>query len=228
MLKGILGKKIGMTQIFTEDGQRVPVTVVEAGPLHILAVLKENDKKGHPVNAVEVGFDVVREVNPSLKEDLGDDFSLSKALRLNKPQLGHFKKAGFEKKFGFVKQIKVDDVESFNVGEVLTLENFEFFAKVDVRGISKGRGFAGPIKRHGQKTGKKTHGSRFHRKPGSMGPSAWPARVFPGKKLAGHYGNVAATIRNLEVMKVDVERNLLLIKGAIPGANGNYVIVSAS
>ncbi len=228
MLKGILGKKIGMTQIFTEDGQRVPVTVVEAGPLHILSVLNENEKKGHPVNAVEVGFDVVREVNPDLKEKFGDDFDLSKALRLNKPQLGHFKKAGFEKKFGFVKQIKVDSTEDFTVGDVLTLKDFEFFTKVDVRGISKGRGFSGPIKRHGQKTGKKTHGSRFHRKPGSMGPSAWPARVFPGKKLAGQFGNTAVTLRNLEVVKVDVERNLLLIKGAIPGANGNYVIVSAS
>lgn len=228
MLKGILGKKIGMTQIFTEDGQRVPVTVVEAGPLHVLSVLKESEEKGHPVNAVEVGFDVVREVKPELKEKLGEDFDLSKALRLNKPQLGHLKKAGFEKKFGFIKQIKVDGVDGFAVGEVLTLKDFEFFMKVDVRGISKGRGFSGPIKRHGQKTGKQTHGSRFHRKPGSMGPSAWPARVFPGKRLAGQFGNTAVTLRNLEVMKVDIERNLLLIKGAIPGANGNYVIVSAS
>jgi large subunit ribosomal protein L3 len=228
MLRGILGKKIGMTQVFTEEGQRVPVTVLEAGPLHVLAVLKENEKKGHPVNAVEVGFDVVRDVNPELKEKLGDDFNLAKALRLTKPQLGHFKKAGFEKKFGFVKQIKVEEVEGFNVGEILTLKDFEFFAKVDVCGISKGRGFTGVIKRHGQKIGKRTHGSRFHRKPGSMGPSAWPARVFPGKKLAGHHGSTNVTIRNLEVMKVDIERNLLLIKGAIPGANGNYVIVSAS
>jgi len=228
MLKGILGKKIGMTQVFTEDGQRIPVTVVEAGPLHVMAVMEENDKKGHPVNAVEVGFDVVREIDADLKEKLGSEFDTAKALRLNKSQLGHVKKAGFEKKFGFIKQIKVDNTEDFKVGEVLTLEHFEFFAKVDVRGISKGRGFAGPIKRHGQKMGKNTHGSRFHRKPGSMGPSAWPARVFPGKKLAGHYGNTSTTVRNLEVVKVDVERNLLLIKGAIPGANGNYVIVSAS
>jgi len=226
MLKGMLGKKIGMTQIFLEDGTRIPVTAVEIGPLHVLKVLKKTEKKGHPVNAIEVGFDVKRTVKPELREQFGEDFSVTKALRLNKPNYGQVKKAGFEMKFGFIKQVKVDTPENFEVGSILTLEDFKIIKRVDVQGVSKGRGFAGPIKRHGQKTGKRTHGSRFHRKPGSMGPSAWPARVFPGKKLAGHMGSANVTVRSLEVVRIDVERNLILIKGGIPGANGGYVIIS--
>ena len=226
MLKGMLGKKIGMTQIFTDDAVRIPVTAVEAGPLYILKVLKETEEKGHAINAIEVGFDVKREVQPALEEKFGEDYDVTKTLRLTKPLYGHYKKAGFEKKFGYVKQIKVDNPEEYEVGTILTLEDFDIVKKVNVRGVSKGRGFAGPIKRHGQKTGKRTHGSRFHRKPGSMGPSAWPARVFPGKKLAGHMGNVNITVRNLEIVKVDLERNLILIKGGIPGPNGSYVMIS--
>ncbi len=226
MLKGMLGKKIGMTQIFQEDGELIPVTAVELGPLYVLKVLKETEKKGHPVNALELGFDVKREIKPGLKEKFGDDFDPAKALRLTKPLYGHYKKAGFEKKFGFVRQVSVDNPDEYKVGSVLTLEDFNIVKKVDVRALSKGRGFAGPIKRHGQKTGRKTHGSRYHRRAGSMGPSAWPARVFPGKKLAGHMGNAYVTVRNLEVVRIDKERNIVLVKGSVPGANGSYVLVS--
>lgn len=228
MLKRIVGKKIGMTRVFTETGQSLPVTVVEVGPVHILKVLKKTEGNGHAVDAIEVGFDVVREVRPELKEQFGEEFSLAKALRLTKPVLGQITKAGFEKKFGLVKQLRVCDPSQFNVGEVLDLTKFDFKKRVTVTGISKGRGFTGPIKRHGVHMGPNSHGSRYHRRGGSMGPSASPSRVYPGKKLAGQYGNETVTVRNLEVIRVDAERNLLVVKGAIPGANGNYVMIKAS
>lgn len=229
MIKGFVGKKIGMTQVFNENGQRIPVTVVEAGPLYVLKVTKKTEGKGHQVNAIEVGFDVVREVKPGLKEKFQEDeFKLTKALRLTSPLLGHIKKAGFEKKFGIVKQIRIENMESVKMGDVLTLKDFEFAKKVNVQGTTKGRGFTGAIKRWGKSTGPNTHGSRYHRGAGSLGNSTTPARVYPGRKIAGQHGNALRTIRNLEVVKVDIERNLLIIKGAIPGANGKYIFVKAS
>lgn len=228
MLKRILGKKIGMTRVFTKEGLSIPVTVVEVGPIHILKVIKETEGKGHNVNAIEVGFDVVREVKPELKERFGDDFNLSKALKLTKPILGQITKAGFEKKFGLIKQLRVESPELFKEGDVLDVSRFEFKKRVTITGLSKGRGFSGPVKRHGVGTGPNTHGSRYHKRPGSMGACADPSRVYPGKRLAGQYGNETVTVRNLDVVKVDVERNLIVVKGAIPGANGNYVVVKAS
>lgn len=228
MLKKIFGKKIGMTQIFTENGVRIPVTVLEVSPLHVLRVLKETKGKGHAVNAIEVGYDVVREVKAELQEMFKEEFALHKALRVKKPVLGVIKKAGFEKKFALIRQIKVEKPEEFNAGDVLTLEQFQLVKKVDVQGTTKGRGFTGPIKRHNLHTGPNTHGSRYHRGQGSLGPSADPSRVYPGKKLAGHYGNEIATVRNLDVVKVDLENNLLVVKGAVPGANGGYVVIKTS
>ncbi len=228
MLKRMVGKKVGMTRVFTDAGRSLPVTVVEVGPVHVLRVLEKSEGKGHSVNAIEVGFDVVREVQPELKERFGEEFDLAKALRVSKPVLGQLAKAGFEKKFALVKQLRVGDPSQFKVGEVLDLTQLDLKKRVTVTGLSKGRGFTGPIKRHGLHTGRKTHGSRYHRRPGSMGPSASPSRVYPGKKLAGQYGNETVTVRNLEVIRVDAERNLLVVKGSIPGANGNYVMIKVS
>lgn len=204
-MKGILGKKIGMTQVFTEEGSVVPVTVVEAGPVTITQIKKlEND--GY--QAIQVGFVDAKE----------------KAL--NKPQKGHLAKAGVLKRN--LKEFRVSSVEGYEVGQEIKADVFVAGDKIDVTGISKGKGFQGPIKRHGQSRGPESHGSRYHRRPGSMGGASYPGRVFKNKKLAGHMGSIRITIQNLEVVRVDAEKNLLLIKGAIPGAKGSIVTVKSA
>ena len=201
-MKGILGKKIGMTQIFTEVGEVVPVTVVEAGPV-VITQIKTVEKDGY--NAVQVGFGDVKEKS------------------LNKPQKGHLAAANTLKKH--LKEFRVDSVEGYTVGQEIKADLFAAGEMIDVTGISKGKGFQGPIKRHGQSRGPESHGSRYHRRPGSMGACSFPGRVFKNKKLAGHMGSVKVTVQNLEVVKIDAEKNLILVKGAIPGAKGSVVTI---
>lgn len=199
-MKGMLGKKIGMTQVFTAEGQVIPVTVVEAGPM-VVTQIKTVDKDGY--NAIQIGFGDVKE----------------KAL--NKPQKGHLAAANTLKKH--LKEFRVDSVEGYTVGQEIKADVFASGEMIDVTGISKGKGFQGPIKRHGQSRGPESHGSRYHRRPGSMGACSFPGRVFKNKKLAGHMGSVKVTVQNLEVVKVDADKNLVLVKGAIPGAKGSVV-----
>ena len=203
MSKGILGKKVGMTQIFTKDGILVPVTVIEATPIVVLQV-KTVENDGY--QAVQVGYGEVKEKS------------------LNKPQKGHFAKAGVGLK-KFVREFRSEDVANYTLAQELNVSMFEVGQKVDVTGTSKGKGFQGPIKRHNQSRGPMSHGSRYHRGPGSMGAASDPSRVFKGKKLAGHMGAVRRTIQNLEVIRVDAEKNLILIKGAIPGPKKGLVVV---
>ena len=201
-MKGILGKKLGMTQIFTEEGIVVPVTVVEAGP-NVVTQVKTVEKDGY--NAIQVGFEDAKEKS------------------LNKPQKGHLAAANVLKKH--LKEFRVDAVEEFTVGQEIKADLFAAGEKIDVTGTSKGKGFQGPIKRHGQSRGPESHGSRYHRRPGSMGACSFPGRVFKNKKLAGHMGSVTVTVQNLEVVRVDAEKNLILVKGAIPGAKGSIVTI---
>ena len=199
-MKGILGKKLGMTQIFTEEGIVVPVTVVEAGP-NVVTQVKTVEKDGY--NAIQVGFEDAKEKS------------------LNKPQKGHLAAANVLKKH--LKEFRVDAVEEFTVGQEIKADLFAAGEKIDVTGTSKGKGFQGPIKRHGQSRGPESHGSRYHRRPGSMGACSFPGRVFKNKKLAGHMGSVKVTVQNLEVVRVDADKNLILVKGAIPGPKGSVV-----
>lgn len=201
-MKGILGKKLGMTQIFTEEGIVVPVTVVEAGP-NVVTQVKTVEKDGY--NAIQVGFEDAKEKS------------------LNKPQKGHLAAANTLKKH--LKEFRVDSVEGYTVGQEIKADLFAAGELIDVTGISKGKGFQGPIKRHGQSRGPETHGSRYHRRPGSMGACSFPGRVFKNKKLAGHMGSVKVTVQNLEVVRVDADKNLILVKGAIPGPKGSMVTI---
>ncbi|MDU1203790.1 MAG: 50S ribosomal protein L3 [Clostridiales bacterium] len=201
-MKGILGKKIGMTQIFTEHGEVIPVTVVEAGPV-VVTQVKTTENDGY--TAIQVGF--------------GD----AKEKSLNKPQKGHLAAANTLKKH--LKEFRVDSVEGYTVGQEIKADLFAAGELIDVTGISKGKGFQGPIKRHGQSRGPETHGSRYHRRPGSMGACSYPGRVFKNKKLAGHMGSVKVTVQNLEVVRVDADKNFILVKGAIPGAKGSVVTI---
>ena len=201
-MKGILGKKLGMTQIFTEEGIVVPVTVVEAGP-NVVTQVKTVEKDGY--NAIQVGFEDAKEKS------------------LNKPQKGHLAAANVLKKH--LKEFRVDAVEEFTVGQEIKADLFAAGEKIDVTGTSKGKGFQGPIKRHGQSRGPESHGSRYHRRPGSMGACSFPGRVFKNKKLAGHMGSVKVTVQNLEVVRVDADKNLILVKGAIPGHKGSMVTI---
>ena len=200
MKKGLIGKKIGMTQIFDEAGNAVPVTVVEAGPV-VVTQVKTIENDGY--NAVQVGFVDAKEKS------------------LNKPQKGHLAAANTLKKH--LKEFRVESVDAYTVGQEIKADVFAAGEMIDVTGISKGKGFQGPIKRHGQSRGPESHGSRYHRRPGSMGACSYPGRVFKNKKLAGHMGSVKVTVQNLEVVRVDADKNFILVKGAIPGAKGSVV-----
>ena len=210
MKKAILGKKIGMTQVFLNDGRLVPVTVVEAGPCTVTMV-KTQESDGY--EAVQVGFGELTEQR-------------AKKLK-NKPELGHFKKAGVAPT-RYLRELRFDDISSYKVGDVITAATFAEGDKVDVSGTSKGHGFTGAIQRWNQHTGPMAHGSKYHRGLGSMSANSDPSRVFKNKHMAGQYGNEKVTVQNLEIVKVDAERNLLLIHGAVPGANGAFVIVRDS
>lgn len=204
MAKGLIGKKLGMTQIFTGDGRCVPVTVVQAGPCTVLQK-KTISRDGY--NALQLGF--------------GE----KEARKVSKPMRGHFQAAG-KGAFSFIQEFRVDDVDNYEVGQEVGLELFTAGDKVHVTGRSKGRGFQGVMKRHNFGGGRETHGSMAHRNPGSIGQCAYPGKVFKGHRMSGHMGNKNVTVRNLEVVDVDPVNNLLLIKGALPGANNNFVVIS--
>ena len=206
MKKAIIGKKIGMTQIFDENGKVVPVTVVEAGPC-VVVQKKTSDNDGY--EAIQVGFEEIRE------------------KLVNKPRKGQFAKAGTTLR-RTLKEFRLDDISGYEVGQEIKADVFEVGDKVDVAGISKGKGFQGCIKRWNQRTGDMTHGSKFKRAPGSMGASSSPSKVFKNKRLPGHMGSVNTTVLNLEVVKVIAEKNLILIKGGIPGPNKGKVVIKDS
>ncbi len=195
MIKGILGKKLGMTSLFGSNGEYIPVTVIEAGPCTVTQIkTKAND-----------GYDALQ---------LG--FGTRKKSRTTKPLQGHFEKSGGSY-YQFLREFKVDNPEEFELGQSVTLDMFAVGDKIDVSGNNKGRGFSGVTKRHGFHLGRKTHGSHNYRLPGSIGNSAWPSKVIKGKKMPGRYGNVRQTMRNLEVVDIRPELNLLLVRGAVPG-----------
>lgn len=206
MEKAILGTKIGMTQIFDEDGKVIPVTVVQSGPC-VVTQKKTMETDGY--EAVQVGYGEVREKS------------------LNKPQKGHFEKANTAAK-KHLREFRLDDCSAYNVGDEIKADIFAAGDKIDVTGISKGHGFAGPMKRWGMHRGPMSHGSKSHRVSGSMGMCSYPGRVMKGKKLPGHMGVVKVTVQNLEVVKVDAEQNLILVKGAVPGNKGGLVTIRNS
>ena len=203
MSKGLIGKKLGMTGIFTSDGRYVPVTVIQAGPC-VVTQIKTEAKDGY--NALQIGF--------------GE----KKKNRVTKPLHGHFKKSGGAC-FAHLKEVAVDDPEAFSLGQTLGPEIFKVGEKVDVVGTTKGRGFSGVMKRHGFGGGRKTHGSKSHRIPGSIGCSAYPSKVIKGKKLPGRYGAARKTVRNLEVIDIRPEDNLIMLKGAVPGHREGLVTI---
>ncbi|SES89838.1 50S ribosomal protein L3 [Anaerobranca gottschalkii] len=205
MEKAILGKKIGMTQIFTKEGEVVPVTVIEAGPC---VVVQKKTVETDGYEAIQLGFGDISE------------------RKLNKPQQGHFKKANVAPK-KYLVEFRLEDISSYEVGQEIKADVFAEGEFVDVTGTSKGKGFAGAIKRHNQGRGPMSHGSRYHRGPGSLG-SIQPARVFKGQTLPGRMGGERVTVQNLQVVKVDPERNLILVKGAIPGTKGSLVSIKDS
>ncbi len=203
MKKAILGRKVGMTQIFAEDGTVVPVTVVEAGPCPVIQK-KTTERDGY--EAVCVGFEDIRE------------------KLVNKPKKGQFDKAGVEPK-RFIREFKFENTADYEIGQEIKADIFDEGDFVDVFGQTRGRGFTGVIQRWNQHRGPMTHGSKYHRGVGSMGGASDPSRVFKGKHLPGHYGNEKVTVQNLKVVRVDTERNMLLIKGAVPGKRGGLLVV---
>ena len=203
MKKAILGKKLGMTQIFAEDGTLIPVTVVEAGPC---SVVQKKTVETDGYSAVQVGFGDKKEKNT------------------NKPMKGHFAKAGVAVK-RYLRELKLDNAEEMNVGDVIKADIFEAGDVLDVTGTSKGHGYSGTVKRWGSHRGPMAHGSHYHRAPGSLGACSSPSRVYKGKKLPGHFGVEKVTIQNLDLVKVDAERNLLLIKGSVPGPKGGLLVI---
>lgn len=203
MEKAILGTKLGMTQIFDEDGRVVPVTVVSSGPC-VVTQRKTTDTDGY--EAVQVGFGEVKEKS------------------LNKPQKGHFAKANTAIK-KYVREFRLSDCSTYNVGDEIKADIFAAGEKIDITGTSKGKGFAGPMKRWGLHRGPMSHGSGYHRGSGSMGACSSPGRVMKGKKLPGHMGVKRVTVQNLEIVKVLAEQNLILVKGAVPGNKGGLVII---
>lgn len=203
MAKGLIGKKLGMTSVFTPDGRHIPVTVVQVGPC-VVTQIKTESSDGY--NALQLGFG---EKKPS---------------RVNKPMAGHLKKSD-SSGFNVLREIPVDKPEEYSLGQTLSVDLFEVGERVDVTGSSKGRGFTGVTKRHGFHLGRKTHGSKSYRIPGSIGCSAWPARVIKGKKMPGQYGNDQQTIRNLEIVDIRTDEHLMLLKGAVPGSKSGIIAI---
>ena len=207
MKKGIIGKKLGMTQIFTEDGTVIPVTVIEAGPC---SVTQKKTVETDGYEAVQLAFGELRE------------------KLVNKPRAGHFKKAGVSPK-RHLKEFRLDDISALNVGDVVAADTFASGEKVDITGITKGHGYSGVVKRWNAHKLRMTHGvGPVHRQPGSMGANSSPSRIFKNKIMPGQYGNEQVTVLNLEVVKVDTEKNLIAVKGAVPGAKGGIVFIRDS
>lgn len=203
MSKGLIAKKLGMTHVFADDGRRIPVTVLVAGPC---SVIQKKTVANDGYDAIQLGFDMVE------------------ALRVNQPQLGHFKAAA-QGAFKVLREVKTAEVDKYSVGDQLTASLFEPGEIIDVVGVSKGKGFQGVIKRWNFKGGRASHGSRFHRAPGSIGCSATPSRVFKNKKMPGQLGNEQVTVQRLQVVRVDADENLLLVKGAVPGPKNGIVVI---
>ena len=210
MKKAIVGKKVGMTQVFTPDGRLIPVTVIQAGPC---PVVQKKTVETDGYEAVQVGFDEIPE-------------NRVKKL-VNKPEAGHFKKAGVAP-CRKLREFRFEDAASYEVGQVIKCDVFAEGDKVDISGISKGHGYTGAIQRWNQHTGPMAHGSKYHRGVGSMSANSDPSRVFKNKHMPGHYGVERTTIQNLTVVKVDAERDLLLVRGAVPGPNGGLLLVRNS
>ena len=206
MKKAILTTKVGMTQVFSEDGVLTPVTVLQAGPC-VVTQVKTVENDGY--SAVQVGFGDIRE------------------KLVNKPKKGHFAKAGVTAK-RFLKEFRLEDAESYTLGQEIKADVFAAGDKVDATAKSKGTGFQGAIKRHGQSRGPMAHGSKYHRHAGSNGSATTPGRVFKGKHMPGHMGAVRVTVQNLEVVSVDAEKNLILVKGAVPGPKKSLVMLKES
>lgn len=206
MKKAIIGKKIGMTQIFDETGKVIPVTAIEAGPC-VIAQIKTVETDGY--DAVQLGFGDVKE------------------NKVNKPVKGHYAKLGITPK-KHLREFRLDSLEGLKVGDELKADVFAVGDSVDIQGTSKGKGFQGVIKRHGQSRGPMGHGSMYHRRPGSMGPTSTPGRVFKGKKLPGHMGVQTVTIQNLDVVAVDLDKNVILVKGSVPGVKGAILKIKMS
>ncbi len=207
MKKGIIGRKLGMTQIFAENGAAIPVTVIEAGPCFV-AQKKTVENDGY--SAVQLAFSDMRE------------------KLVNKPAKGHFKKAGIAPK-RHLKEFRLDDAENMNVGDVISVDTFAAGEKVDITGITKGHGYSGVVKRWNFKIKRITHGGGpVHRHGGSLGQNSTPSKIYKNKKMAGQYGNEQVTVLNLEVVKIDTEKNLIAIKGAVPGAKGGIVFIRNS
>ena len=219
MKKAILATKVGMTQIFNADGQLVPVTVLEAGPC-VVTQIKTVDNDGY--SAVQVGF-ADKKLRVTSKDDAGKK-EIRNRHGLNKAQAGHFAKAGVEGK-RFVREFKLENAADYNLADVIKADIFAEGDKIDATAISKGKGFQGAIKRHGQSRGPMAHGSKFHRHAGSNGACSSPSKVFKGKKMPGHMGSKKITIQNLEIVRVDAEKNLLLVKGAVPGPKKSLVTI---
>jgi len=207
MINGLLGKKIGMTQLLQDDGIVVPVTVIQAGPC---VVVQKKTKQKDGYDAVQLGF--VEFIKPK---------------RVNQPMTGHFKKSNVAPA-RFMREIAVQGEEAANPGDKVMVNIFNANELVHVIGTSKGRGFAGLVKRHHFRGGRATHGSMFHRAAGSIGSSAYPSRVLKGMRMAGHLGNARITVQNLRVARIDQENNLLFVRGAVPGPTGGYVVVEKS
>ncbi len=205
-MKMIIGRKIGMTQIFDEDGNAIPVTVVKAGPC---VVVQKRTPEVDGYSAVQLGFEEIPE------------------KKVNKPLMGHFKKAGVGP-FRILKEFRVENVDEYEIGKKIDVSIFESGDVVDVTGWSKGRGFAGAMKRWGFRGGPKSHGSKFHRMLGSVGQHTEPAKILKGKKMPGRYGNERVTVRNLKVVKVDPDNNLVVIKGGVPGARGGLLLIRSA
>ena len=205
MKKALLGRKLGMTQIFNQDGKVVPVTVIEAGPCTVVQI-KTKDADGY--DAIQLGFGDV------------------KAKKVTKPAAGHFKKANVEPK-KHLREFRLEEI-SCNVGDEWKADVFATGEFVDITGTTKGKGFQGVIKRHGQSRGPMGHGSMYHRRPGSMGPTSTPGRVFKGKKLPGHMGMQTVTIQKLEVVNVDLDKNVILVKGSVPGPKGAILKIKST
>ena len=206
MKKGIIGRKIGMTQIFDEKGNVIPVTVIET-ETNIVAQVKTVETDGY--NAIQLGFGEIKDKH------------------INKPEAGHFKKAKLVNK-KHLREFRLDSIEGIKVGDEIKADIFTAGEKVDIQGTSKGKGFQGVIKRHGQHRGPMGHGSMYHRRPGSMGPTSTPGRVFKGKKLPGHMGKETVTIQNLDVVRVDMDKNVILVKGSVPGSKGAILKVKSA
>lgn len=203
MCKGLIGKKLGMTSLFTPEGYFIPVTVIELGPC-VVTQVKSEATDGY--NAVQLGF------------------GTKKASRINKPLEGHLKKSGGQ--FAFLKEVPVETAATYEVGQTVALDLFAVGEKVDIVGTTKGRGFSGVTKRHGFHLGRKTHGGKSYRIPGSVGCSAWPAKIIRGKKMPGQYGNHRKTARNLEIVDIRPDENLVMVKGAVPGHRNALVMVN--